>query len=99
MATAPGPARGLAGGGLPGYRRHLHGLTDQEAPQAHAEEEAQEASQEDALAAPSAGPLALPLFPLLLFWRERPAIIAGVILQHIPHACRGTSLTRWLVRS
>ena len=36
-----------------------HGLTDQEAPQAHAQEEAQEAAEEDPLAAPSAGPLAL----------------------------------------
>jgi hypothetical protein len=32
-----------------------HGLIDQEAPQAHAQEEAQEAAEEDPLAAPSAG--------------------------------------------
>jgi len=32
-----------------------HGVTDQEAPQAHAQEEAQEASEEDPLAASSAG--------------------------------------------
>ena len=32
-----------------------HGFADQEAPQAHAEEEAQEASEEDPLAAPPAG--------------------------------------------
>jgi hypothetical protein len=32
-----------------------HGFTDQEAPQAHAQEEAQEAAEEDPLAASSAG--------------------------------------------
>src|SRR3954454_9545929 len=32
-----------------------HGLTDQEAPQAHAQEEAQEAAEKDPLAASSAG--------------------------------------------
>ena len=37
------------------YRRCRHGKPDQEAPQAHAQEEAQEASQEDALAAPHPG--------------------------------------------
>src|SRR5205807_8834137 len=35
-----------------------HGLPDQEAPQAHAQEEAQEAVEEDPLAATPAGPLA-----------------------------------------
>ena len=37
------------------YRAHRHGLPDQEAPQAHAQEEAQEASEEDPLATSSAG--------------------------------------------
>jgi len=37
-----------------------HGLPDQEAPQAHAEEEAQEAAEEDALAASPARPLSGP---------------------------------------
>src|SRR4029453_5068477 len=36
-----------------------HGLTHQEPRQARAQEEGQEAAEEDALAAPSAGPLAL----------------------------------------
>src|SRR5437763_15204094 len=35
--------------------RLRHGLTDQKAPQAHAQEEAQEAAEEDPLAASSAG--------------------------------------------
>src|SRR5260221_1389289 len=47
--------RGLARPRDPEYRRLFHGLPDQKAPPAHAEEEAQEASEEDALAASSAG--------------------------------------------
>ena len=43
---------------MPAIVRTRHGLTDQEAPQAHAQEEAQEASEEDPLAASSAGQVA-----------------------------------------
>ena len=45
-------AGGLAASGSVALR---HGLTDQEAPQAHAQEEAQEAAEEDPLATSSAG--------------------------------------------
>ena len=45
------PLRGAARG-CPASVAPRHGLTDQEAPQAHAQEEAQEAAEEDALAAP-----------------------------------------------
>jgi hypothetical protein len=40
---------------LPASVATRHGIPDQEAPQAHAQEEAQEASEEDALGAPSTG--------------------------------------------
>src|SRR5205807_505583 len=40
-----------------GYSRRRDGFTDQEAPQAHAQEEAQEAAEADSLATSSAGSL------------------------------------------
>ena len=52
------PTSRMCASAEPDYLPTRHGLTDQEAPQAHAQEEAQEASEEDALAASSAGPLA-----------------------------------------
>ena len=58
-------ARPVAGpGGAPDIVPLRHGVTDQKAPQAHAQEEAQEAAEEDPLAASSAGSVALASQPI-----------------------------------
>ena len=59
--AAAGPDPECDGPPGSGYGSARHGLTDQEAPQAHAQEEAQEASQEDSLAASPAGSLEGPV--------------------------------------